>query len=144
MTTPNQNGIISQTKKAVTTTNSKASLRDVVVAMQDDIAKALPKVITADRFTRIALSALSNNPKLYECSKLSFLGALMNAAQLGLEPNTPLGQAYLIPYYNNKEKRLECQFQIGYKGLLDLAYRSGEIAMIQAYIVYENATFEYE
>ena len=64
MTTPNQNGIISQTKKAVTTTNSKASLRDVVVAMQDDIAKALPKVITADRFTRIALSALSNNPKL--------------------------------------------------------------------------------
>lgn len=145
MTTVNQTGIISQTKKtAVATNNTKTSLRDVVVAMQDDIAKALPKVITAERFTRIALSALSNNPKLYECSKLSFLGALMNAAQLGLEPNTPLGQAYLIPYYNNKEKRLECQFQIGYKGLLDLAYRSGEIAMIQAYIVYENDVFEYE
>ena len=147
MTTVNQTGIISQTasKKVTTTgTGAKASLRDVVVAMQDDIAKALPKVITPERFTRIALSALSNNPKLYECSKLSFLGALMNSAQLGLEPNTPLGQAYLIPYYNNKEKRLECQFQIGYKGLLDLAYRSGEMAMIQAYIVYENDTFEYE
>lgn len=146
MTTVNQTGIISQaTKKTTpTTTNAKASLRDVVIAMQDDIAKALPKVITPERFTRIALSALSNNPKLYECSKLSFLGALMNAAQLGLEPNTPLGQAYLIPYYNNKEKRLECQFQIGYKGLLDLAYRSGEMATIQAHIVYENDDFEYE
>lgn len=145
MTSVNQTGIIAKQKQAVaTTTGAKASLRDVVMAMQDDIAKALPKVITTERFTRIALSALSNNPKLYECSKLSFLGALMNAAQLGLEPNTPLGQAYLIPYYNNKEKRLECQFQIGYKGLLDLAYRSGEISMIQAYIVYENDTFEYE
>lgn len=147
MTTVNQTGIISQTANAKTVseaTSKKASLRDVVVAMQDDIAKALPKVITPERFTRIALSALSNNPKLYECSKLSFLGALMNSAQLGLEPNTPLGQAYLIPYYNNKEKRLECQFQIGYKGLLDLAYRSGEISMVQAYIVYENDTFEYE
>lgn len=147
MTTVNQTGIISQTanaKPVSEATSKKASLRDVVVAMQDDIAKALPKVITPERFTRIALSALSNNPKLYECSKLSFLGALMNSAQLGLEPNTPLGQAYLIPYYNNKEKRLECQFQIGYKGLLDLAYRSGEISMVQAYIVYENDTFEYE
>lgn len=147
MTTVNQTGIISQTANAKTVTkptSEKASLRDVVVAMQDDIAKALPKVITPERFTRIALSALSNNPKLCECSKLSFLGALMNSAQLGLEPNTPLGQAYLSPYYNNKEKRLECQFQIGYKGLLDLAYRSGEISMVQAYIVYENDTFEYE
>ena len=147
MTTVNQTGILAKTATAKTVakpTSEKASLRDVVVAMQDDIAKALPKVITPERFTRIALSALSNNPKLYECSKLSFLGALMNSAQLGLEPNTPLGQAYLIPYYNNKEKRLECQFQIGYKGLLDLAYRSGEISMVQAYIVYENDTFEYE
>lgn len=147
MTTVNQTGILAKTanaKPGAKPTSEKASLRDVVVAMQDDIAKALPKVITPERFTRIALSALSNNPKLYECSKLSFLGALMNSAQLGLEPNTPLGQAYLIPYYNNKEKRLECQFQIGYKGLLDLAYRSGEISMVQAYIVYENDTFEYE
>lgn len=62
----------------------------------------------------------------------------MNAAQLGLEPNTPLGQAYLIPYGN------QCQFQIGYKGLLDLAYRSGEVKMIDAQTVYENDEFEYE
>lgn len=66
----------------------------------------------------------------------------MQAAQLGVEPNTPLGQAYLIPYKNKGQ--LECQFQLGYKGLLDLAYRSGEVTIIQAHEVRENDVFEYE
>ena len=73
---------------------------------------------------------------------MSFLAALMNAAQLGLEPNTPLGQAYLIPY-NNKGK-MECQFQIGYKGLIDLGYRNPQMQIISAHAVYENDEFEYE
>ncbi len=72
-----------------------------------------------------------------------YLGAVMTAAQLGLEPNTPLGQAYLIPYFNSKEKRLECQFQLGYKGLIDLAYRSGGVKSIQAHTVYANDAFTY-
>ncbi len=66
----------------------------------------------------------------------------MTAAQLGLEPNTPLGQAYLIPYKNKGV--LECQFQIGYKGLIDLAYRSGEVEIIQAQVAFENDEFDYE
>ena len=66
----------------------------------------------------------------------------MNAAQLGLEPNTPLGQAYLIPYKN--KGKLDCQFQIGYKGLLDLVYRNPDIQTVQAQCVYENDQFEYE
>jgi recombination protein RecT len=64
---------------------------------------------------------------------------MMSAAQLGLEPNTPLGQAYLIPYKNKGVD--EVQFQIGYKGLIDLAYRSGEVELVQAHIVYENDEF---
>ena len=67
---------------------------------------------------------------------------MMNSAQLGLEPNTPLGQAYLIPYKNHGT--LEAQFQIGYKGLIDLAYRSGQVKTIYAEAVYENDEFEYE
>jgi recombination protein RecT len=112
--------------------------------MLPQIAKALPKVITPERFTRIALTALSSNPQLAECTRDSFLGGLMQAAQLGLEPNTPLGQAYLIPYRNNKKGVMECQFQVGYKGLIDLAYRSGDVQTIQAYCVYEHDDFEYE
>src|SRR5699024_11603990 len=68
---------------------------------------------------------------------ICFLAALMNAAQLGLEPNTPLGQAYLIPY-NNKGV-LECQFQIGYKGLIELGYRNPLMQTIQAQAVYERS-----
>ncbi len=119
-----------------------ATMQDYIKKMQGEITKALPSVITPERFTRIVFSALSTNPKLQECSPQSFLGAMMTAAQLGLEPNTPLGQAYLIPYKNHGQ--LECQFQLGYKGLIDLCYRSGEVSTVQAHTVYENDTFEYE
>ena len=107
--------------------------------MESEIKKALPSVITPERFTRIVLSALSSSPKLAQTTPQSFLGAMMTAAQLGVEPNTPLGQAYLIPYLNHGT--LECQFQLGYKGLIDLAYRSGEVSVIQAQVVYDNDDF---
>lgn len=129
-----QQGIISK-NAAVAKKND--GLKGLVQRMMPEIAKALPSVVTPERFTRIALTALSSNPKLASCTQNSFLGALMQAAQLGLEPNTPLGQAYLIPYGD------ECQFQIGYKGMLDLVHRSEQISTIGAYVVYENDQFEY-
>lgn len=142
----NQNAIQKATdNKALATaaTTEPKTMQDYIKRMEGEIAKALPSVLTPERFTRITLSALSTNRKLAETTPQSFLGAMMTAAQLGVEPNTPLGQAYLIPYYNNKEKRLKCQFQLGYKGLIDLAYRSGEVKMIQAQTVYANDSFTY-
>lgn len=118
------------------------SIADLIKAMEPEIKRALPEVITPERFTRMALSALNTTPKLKECTPISFLTALMNAAQLGLEPNTPLGQAYLIPYKN--KGILECQFQIGYKGLIDLSYRNPQMQIVSAQAVYENDVFEYE
>lgn len=120
----------------------KKNINSLIKVMAPEIKKALPSVLTPERFTRMVLSALSTNAKLRECEPYSFLGAMMTAAQLGVEPNTPLGQAYLIPYKNHG--RLECQFQLGYKGLIDLAYRSGEVSTIQAQVVYENDDFSYE
>lgn len=117
-------------------------IEDMIKAMSPEIKNALPDVITPERFTRMALSTLNNNVKLRECAPVTFLAAMMNAAQLGLEPNTPLGQAYLIPYRNHG--KMECQFQIGYKGLIDLVYRNPNIQTVQAQCVYENDTFEYE
>lgn len=141
----NQQGMIAKTQgtKAIAKKQPQ-TIKDYINAMSGEIAKALPQVMTPERFTRIALSAVSNTPKLGNCTPQSFLGAMMNAAQLGLEPNTPLGQAYLIPFENRKKGITECQFQIGYKGLIDLAYRSGEVKMIDAQTVYENDEFEYE
>lgn len=131
-------------KEAASPTAQKATLQGLIKQMEGEIAKALPSVITPERFTRMVLSAVSTTPKLAACTQQSFLGAMMTAAQLGVEPNTPLGQAYLIPFNNNRKGCVECQFQLGYKGLIDLAYRSQQISTIQAHTVYENDTFEYE
>lgn len=120
------------------------SMQSYIKSMEGEIKKALPSVITPDRFTRIVLSAISVNPKLGNCTPQSFLGAMMTSAQLGLEVNTPLGQAYVLPYMDRKKGVMEAQFQLGYKGLIDLAYRSGEVEVIQAHVVHENDEFECE
>ena len=116
------------------------SLKGIIKAMEPEIKKALPSVITPERFTRMVFTALSSTPKLQQCTPQSFLGAMMQAAQLGLEPNTPLGEAYLIPFMNHGT--LECQFQIGYKGMISLAHRSG--LYVQAHEVHENDEFDVE
>ncbi len=87
------------------------SIKGLIQRMEPQIAKALPKALEPERFTRIVLTAISSNPKLQECTPQSFLGAMMQAAQLGLEPNTPLGQSYLIPYKNKGV--MEASFQLG-------------------------------
>lgn len=122
--------------------SEKKTMQTYIKSMEGEIKKALPSVITPERFTRMVLSAISTNQALGSCTPSSFLGAMMSAAQLGLEPNTPLGQAYILPYKNKGV--LEAQFQLGYKGLIDLAYRSGEVELVQAHIVYENDKFECE
>lgn len=133
--------LIQNSQKAMQKTEKK-TMQSYIKSMEGEIAKALPSVITPERFTRMVLSAISVNPKLAQCTPQSFLGAMMTAAQLGVEPNTALGQAYLIPY--NNHGTMEAQFQLGYKGLIDLAYRSGEVSIIQAHVVYENDEFSYE
>lgn len=122
--------------------NGSKTIKAYVKSMESGIKAALPSVMTPERFTRMVLTALSSTPELNDCTPQSFLGAMMSAAQLGLEPNTPLGQAYLIPYWNTKKGTREAQFQIGYKGLIDLAYRSGEVELVQAQCVYANDAFE--
>ena len=120
------------------------TMKDWINKSQGAIAKALPSTITPERFTRMATTAVTMNPDLGMCTPASFIGAMLQAAALGLEPNTALGQAYLIPYNNYKTQSKEAQFQIGYRGLIELAHRSGEFKSIEAHVVYENDEFEYE
>lgn len=120
----------------------KKTVQDLIKQMMPEVKKALPATITPERFTRIVLSAISTTPQLANCTPKSLLAAMMTAAQLGMEVNTPLGQCYLIPYKNHGVD--EVQFQLGYHGLIDLAYRSGEVQSIQAQVVYEGDEFEYE
>lgn len=129
-------------QRAAGAVEKKKSIKDWIIAMKPQIEKALPSVITVDRFSRMALTAVSSNPQLANCTPVSFMGALMQAAQLGLEPNTPLGQAYLIPFRNKGVD--EVQFQLGYQGTIELAHRSGQFKSIEARVVHENDEFEYE
>lgn len=135
---PKTGGLVKKQAQMQEAEKKDNSMVGLIRRMEPQIRKALPSVITPERFTRMVLTALSSSPKLQTCTPMSFMGAMMQAAQLGVEPNTPLGQAYLIPYGG------VCQFQLGYKGLIDLAYRSGEVSSIQAHEVHENDTFTYE
>lgn len=148
-----QNQVAEQ--KAGSVARQTMKMVDFIKAYEGAIKQALPSVITPERFLRMATTALSTTPKLQKCTPGSFIGALLLAAQLGLEPNTPLEQAYLIPYSNKKKRTLpdgstkwetvdDVQFQIGYKGMIDLAYRSGEVELVQAQVVYSNDKFECE
>ncbi|MCV2395958.1 recombinase RecT [Actinotalea sp. M2MS4P-6] len=112
------------------------TLAQMIEQMRPQIARALPKHMDPDRLARIALTVLRQTPQLARCNPQSFLGALMTSAQLGLEPG-PLGEAYLVPYGNN------VTFIPGYRGLVKLAWQSGQLKSIAAHTVHEHDEFDY-
>lgn len=120
----------------------KAAPRDTVRAFlegqKEQFQVALPKHMDPDRFLRIVLTEVRKNPALERCDPKSFIAAVIQSAQLGLEVGSGLGYAYLIPYGTT------CQLVIGYKGLIDLARRSGQLLSISAHCVHEKDYFDYE
>ncbi|GKS62493.1 DNA recombination protein RecT [Candidatus Nitrosocosmicus sp.] len=130
------------TKKDLMLLNQK-KITGLLEQMKGEIARCLPKHLTPERMARIALTELRKTPKLLECDPLSFIAAIMQASQLGLEPGV-LGSCYLVPFKNNKTGKMECNFIPGYRGLLDLARRSGDIISISAEPVFQNDQFDFE
>lgn len=123
-----------QTKVAVVKTET---VKDIIMsdAMKRQFKAALPKHLTPEKFVRVALTAINRTPKLLECTKESLMECLLDLAQLGLEPDNR--QSFLIPYGN------KATLIISYKGLVELARRSGEIADIHSDCVCKNDFFEY-
>jgi recombination protein RecT len=113
---------------------SGKSLHESILSIKDDIIAFGLDTIGAERFLRIAINDLSQNEKLARCNPLSIIGSLMIAAQLGLEPNTPLGECYLIPYDGF------AQFNMGYQGRIKLLMQSEEVLLIDCTKVYSNDT----
>lgn len=113
-------------------------------AIQKQLAQAIPqtmqKYLTPERLTRLFWQEARKNPTLLKCTPESVASSLMTAAQLGIEIGVQ-GQGWLVPYYNSKEKRHDAQFIIGYKGLIALARRSGEVLSVETHIVYEKDKF---
>lgn len=117
---------------------------DVVLGhgFQNQMRMALPKNLTADRLTRIVMTEFRKNPTLQQCTPASFMASVLQAAQLGLEPGSALGQAYLVPY--KTKGKYECQLIVGYRGMIALSRRSGEILSINAYCVHAKDEFTYQ
>lgn len=110
------------------------------------IEAVMPKHMSSERLFQMAVSTINHDPKLGQCDIVTILSCLMKCSALGLEPSSVdgLGRAYILPFNNRKTKRMEATFILGYKGMLDLARRSGEIADISARAVYEGDEFDYE
>lgn len=107
-------------------------------SFKQQVALALPNHLTVDRLMRVAMTAVQKTPKLLDCTQISVCGAIVEAAQLGIVPDGILGQAYLVPYKG------VCQLQIGYRGYLELARRSGQVSFVTSELVYECDQFSVE
>ena len=108
------------------------------------IAAALPKHMTPERLIRVVLTTISQTPMLQKCDVNTICGAVIQSSIMGLEPNSILAEAYLIPFWNTKAGRYEAQLQVGYRGHCKLARNSGEIAMIDAQGVREQDDFDFQ
>jgi recombination protein RecT len=121
----------------------------LIARMKGEMAKALPMHLkrNAERYARIAMTLIRENPTLASCDAYSLLGALMTGTALGLDPSPQLGQFYIVPYGRKREIKqgafYRAVFILGYKGLIDLAFRSDRIATIFATEVYETDEFDY-
>lgn len=137
------------TQAALAEMKPKEKVRYLLEQKKGEIAKLLPRHLNADRLLKVAQIAATTTPALAECDVASLVGAIGQCAQMGLEPNTVLGHAYLVPF-NTKRKDAQgnerwvksVQVVIGYKGLIDLARRSGQIVSIAAHEVCANDHFE--
>lgn len=117
----------------------RATAFDLVKSMETEFAKALPKHVPVEQFMRTAITELRQSPELQACSAESLLGAFLTAARLGLEVGGPMGEFYLTP---RRVKGVPSVVPIvGYRGLLELARRSGRVGAVKAWVVYEGDLF---
>lgn len=117
------------------------TLANQIRQMQDQYQAAMPKGAEAAQLIRDALTCLRTTRNLDKCEPTSVLGGLMTCAQLGLRPGV-LGHAWLLPFWDRKNKCYKAQLVIGYQGLVDLAYRSGQVASVIARTAHEHDHFE--
>ena len=103
---------------------------------KESLAQLVPKHLTVDRLMKVAVGALMKAPALQECTPASLMNCFIGAAEVGLEPGGVLGHAYLVPY------KQTATLIIGYRGLIELMRRSGELASIRCVVVHEKDTFK--
>lgn len=139
-------GALAETKKVQAIARPQTTFKDILQQEWHKISAVIPKQVSQERMFQLAVSAYNQTPELAKCTPVSVLSCILKCAALGVEPSAVdnLGRAYILPYNNHKTGAIEAQMILGYKGMIDLARRSGEIQDISARAVYEGDFFEYE
>lgn len=139
-------GALAETKKVQAIARPQTTFKDILHQEWHKISAVIPKQVSQERMFQLAVSAYNQTPELAKCTPVSVLSCILKCAALGVEPSAVdnLGRAYILPYNNRKTGCTEAQMILGYKGMIDLARRSGEIQDISARAVYEGDFFEYE
>jgi len=112
------------------------NFKTLLEGKRDQLAQLVPKHLTVERLMKVAVGALMKSPNLQKCTPTSLMNCFIGAAEVGLEPGGVLGHAYLVPYGDT------ATFIIGYRGLIELMRRSGELASIRCVVVHEKDTFK--
>jgi recombination protein RecT len=133
--------IVKIKKESRSLTKQQSDLKTMIQGgdFKTQIKNALPKGgLTTERYVSACLTALAVTPKLMQCTPSSVLKAFMESARFGLEPNSPLGEAHLVPYGNKVE------FLIAYRGMMKLAWNTGMIKSLDFDKVCVNDKFVYK
>lgn len=132
---------MSENKQTIAT-KPQWTFQQLIESRRQSIAQVLPKHMTVDRMIKVLLVAAGRNPLLMQCTPQSILECIMFCAELGLEPNSPMGHYYLIPFRDNKQGAMVCQGIVGYQGFVELIHRTGRLLSLEAHVVHERDPHE--
>lgn len=135
--------MVEATNNTAITSSKPRTLKDIIISRRDDFLKAMSNPKEIDMFLKTAIRAVMTNPDLQKATAASVISALETAAMVGVLPNTPLQEGYLIPFWNGKTKQYEAQFMRGYRGLIKLVWNSGAIEDLDFDTICENDDFRY-
>jgi recombination protein RecT len=136
------NEVARREQSAAAGADARKEMRKSIEDTGSEFARALPAHVDPRRFMRAALTAVNTVPKLLECTRASVIAGLMQAAQLGLEVADVRGQAFLIPRWDSKDRCMKAGFQLGYRGMIDLAARAG--ITVDSDVIFEHDDYDYE
>ena len=137
-------GAITQAKQEIKQSQQQDnSFAGLIKRCAPQLQAVMPKGFTPERLTQLAIATYKQIPDLRECSVQSMLSCCLKCAEIGLEPNDIMGNAYILPYNNRKTGRKEAQFILGKNGMLELVRRSGQVKTVRTQCVYEGDDFDY-
>lgn len=140
---------MSETKLKIDLSDSQKAISTVTTELYSGYGTMIATLLkgygyTMEKFTVTIVNALKKNPKLLNCTKESLLASLLTSAELGLEIDSPMGYCYMIPFHNSKTGLTEAKFIFGYKGIIELLYRSPNVLKVVSEVVYKGEHFVYK